>query len=358
MIRPRLLLLCLGLASSLAVSPALAQDDLDDLDDLEDLDDEETGDDADGEGEADDPDEGIDDEATYADYKDELRGESAAEELDAWRRYLEVYPKSQFRLEIEKRMKALEEAAFREMEQDELDDEQPDSGVDAKEQEMFLREPSLIHMSANPRSHFKLHALWGFSDYLNYELAFEWAFKRKFSAFGGIRHVSRGLGAQVHVGAKYALVKDVRTGVIVTGAFSLAVGYNDFDRLNVGIEPWVGFAWIASEKFQIQTSIVPYVRLDRPRLLLGWDVQAVISPIPALGIYVESKQKHSFTSGDGIGTKYLGFHTAGVGAKIFPQPNFELTVGVNVPYAWNIWKDYRYFGVHAGVAIYFAKKKS
>jgi len=354
MIRPLLILLLAVLTAALPLSPVHAQED-DDVDDLGDLDDL---DDLDGDDEAEpEEDEGIDDEEVYNDYKSELRGESAAEELDAWRRYLDVYPKSVYRMEIEKRMKALEEAAFREMEEDELDSAET-SGVDAKEQEMFLREPGLIHMSANPRRHLKLHALWGFSDYLNYELSFEWAFLRKFSAFAALRHQGRGLGTQIQLGAKYALVKDVRTGVILTGAFSLGVGYNDFDRLNIGIEPWVGFAWIASEKFQVQTSIAPYVRLDRPRLILVWDVQAVVSPTPALGIYVESKQKHSFTSGDGIGTKYLGFHVAGVGVKVFPQPNFELTVGVNVPYAWNIWKDYRYFGIHAGLAFYFDKKKS
>ncbi len=344
------------LLTALPASLAHAQDDDDDdVDDLGELDDLDDLDEADAEEQDDDG--GVDDEGIYTDYKDELRGDSAAEELDAWRRYLDVYPRSVYRMEIEKRIDALKEAAFREIEEDDLDSDQT-SPVDAKEQEMFLREPALIQMSANPRRHAKLHALWGFSDYLNYELSFEWAFMRKFSAFAELRHQGRGLGTQLQIGAKYALVKDVRTGVILTGAISLAVGYNDFDRLNLGVEPWVGFAWIASEKFQVQTSIAPYVRLDRPRLILSWDVQAVVSPIPVLGIYVESKQRHSFTSGDGIGTKYLGFHTAGVGVKIFPQPNFELTIGANVPYAWNIWKDYRYFGIHAGLAFYFDKKKT
>ena len=57
--------------------------------------------------EEEDPD--IDDPATYEGYLEELRGESPSEELDAWDRYLEVYPGSLYRLEIERRMDALEE---------------------------------------------------------------------------------------------------------------------------------------------------------------------------------------------------------------------------------------------------------
>jgi len=346
------LLLLLLLALGLPVAPAWAQDDLDDLDDLEDLEDEDAEDTPEEE-----VDEEVDSPEIYDEYKSDLRGESAAEELDAWSRYLEVYSKSQYRMEIEKRMKGLEEAAFRELSEGEDLDADPDSAVDAKDQEMFMVEPALIHMGVNTRRHVKLQALWGFNDLLNYELAFEWAFVRKFSAFGAIRHQGRGLGAQLQVGAKYALVKDVSTGVIVTGAFSVAAGYNAFDRLSFAIEPYVGFGWIASDKFQIQTSIVPYVRLDRPRLTLLWDLMVVVSPTPVLSIYVESKQKHSFVNTENSGTKYFGFQQAGVGVKIFPQKTFELSVGVNVPYAWDRWKDYKYFGVHAGLTVYFDKKK-
>lgn len=351
MSRSRLsLLLLLLLALGLPTASAWAQDDLDDLEDLDDLDDLDDAEDA-------EIDEEIDDAEIYNEYKSELRGESAAEELDAWSRYIEVYSKSLYRMEIEKRMKGLEEAAFRELSEDEDIDAAADSGVDAKDREMFMVEPSLIHMGVNTRRHMKIQVLWGFNDLLNYELAFEWAFVRKFSAFGAIRHQGRGLGAQLQVGAKYALVKDVSTGVILTGAFSIAAGYNAFDRLSFAIEPYVGFGWIASDKFQIQTSIVPYVRLDRPRFTLLWDLMVVVSPTPVLSIYVESKQKHSFVNTENSGTKYFGFQQAGVGVKIFPQKTFELSVGVNVPYAWDRWKDYRYFGVHAGLAIYFDTKK-
>lgn len=348
---PFRLLLLLALALLLPASSAWAQDDgLGDLDDLDDLDEELE----DGEEEA--IDEEVDSEEIYNDYKNEMRGESPAEELDAWRRYLEVYPKSAYRMEIEKRSKGLEEAAYREMAEDELD-EDTDDGVDAKDQEMNLFEPALIHMGANTRKRFKLQALWGFNNMLNYELSFEWAFMRKFSVFGAVRHQGVGFGGQIQVGAKYALVKDVRTGLIASGAFSIAVGYNDFDRLSFGIEPYIGLGWIASEKFQIQTSIVPYLRLDRLRFTLLWDIQFVISPTPILSIYIESKQKHSFVNTETSGTKYFGFQHAGAGVKIFPMPTLELTVGVNVPYAWDRWKDYRFFGVNAGLTLYFGQKK-
>ena len=149
----------------------------------------------------------------------------------------------------------------------------------------------------------------------------------------------------------------MRTGIIATGALALNLGFNDFEGLSIGVEPWIGFGWIASEKFQVQTSIIPSIRLDRPRFTLYWDAMIVVSPTPVLSIYVESKQKHSFAKTETSGTKYLGFQHAGVGVKIYPQKTFELTVGVNVPYAWERWKDYRYFGVHAGISVFFDRKK-
>ena len=69
-------------------------------------DEEEVWGDEEEEGEADPQ---MDDEATYEAYKAELEGESPSEELDAWVHYLEAYPESQYRLEIERRMTALGE---------------------------------------------------------------------------------------------------------------------------------------------------------------------------------------------------------------------------------------------------------
>ena len=84
------LLSSLSLCSLLFVGSAVAQEDdeLDELDDEEGLEDEDEF----------DPD--SDNSDIYADYKEELEGESPSEELEGWERYLEAYPNSQFRMEI------------------------------------------------------------------------------------------------------------------------------------------------------------------------------------------------------------------------------------------------------------------
>ena len=118
------LLSSLSLCSLLFVGSAVAQED-DELDELDELDDEE------GLEDEDEFDPDSDNSEVYADYKEELEGESPSEELEGWERYLEAYPSSQFRMEIEQRMKALEDAAFDELQGDDNLDDEPAPDVDA-----------------------------------------------------------------------------------------------------------------------------------------------------------------------------------------------------------------------------------
>lgn len=331
------------LCALLVASPAWAEED-DDLDDLpEDEWDEEEG----------ETDPEADDAEIYEAYKEELRGESPSEELEAWERYLEVYPKSSYRLEIENRMKALEDAAFDELaDTPDLDDE-PGAEVDAKRREMGVYEPTLIGMNPNTRRRFEFGLLWGYNDYLNYDLAVEWAFRRQFSVFGGVRHEGRSFGGTLQAGIKYAMVKDVRTGIVLSAAFSVKAGYSSLDRLGFTIEPWIGFAWLASDKVQVQTSLAFDLRVDRLLHWVTWDAMVVVNPTPKVGIYVESKQKHSLHDVDGLDTQYLAFYQAGVGAKFRPNEKMEFSVGANIPYFWRLWKDYSYVGVHADAVFFF-----
>jgi len=218
---------------------------------------------------------------------------------------------------------------------------------------MDLREPDLLNMSANPRRKLDVGVLWGFQDYFNYEIAFEWAFLRQFSAFGAIRHAGKGIGTSVQAGAKYALIKDIRTGIVLSGAFSINVGYSALDQVNVMVEPWIGVGWIASELIQVQSSIAFDLRVDKLRTALLWDVMLVVTPSERFGVYIESRQKHSLQRPEGQAVRYLSFHQAGVGVKIRPSAAIEISLGANIPYGWKHWKDYRYVGAHANLTFYF-----
>jgi hypothetical protein len=372
------LLLSLSLSVALAASPARAEGEPPPSDDGPASSDDAPGDtseqpaegdvdldedlDLDGGAEEEPLEEGMDNEAIYTDYKAELRGEDPIEEADAWKSYLQAYPRSLFRLEIEERIDALDEASFDEL----LEEQGPAGGQDAgahktgkaargdaKSAEMDLREPVLLNMSANTRRKLDVGVLWGFQDYFNYEIGFEWAFRRQFSAFGGIRHTGKGIGTSVQAGAKYALIKDTRTGVVLSAAFSINVGYSRLDQVSVVVEPWLGFGWIASELIQVQTSIAFDLRVNRLHTAVLWDVMLVLTPSERIGIYIESRQKHSLLRPEGQPVRYLGFHQAGVGVKIRPSAAIEISLGANIPYGWRHWKDYRYVGAHANLTFYF-----
>jgi hypothetical protein len=334
------LLTSLSLCGLLLAGPAWAEED----DELDDLDEDDFDEDL-------DPD--ADDAETYEDYKEELRGESPSEEIDAWERYLEAYPASQFSMEIRQRMKSLEDAAFEELQGDTYLDDRPGNEVDAKRREMQVYEPMLIGMNPNTRRRFEFGLLWGYNDYINYDLAVEWAFRRNLSVFGGLRHEGRSFGGSLQAGVKYAFLKDVRTGIVLTGAFSIKAGYSSLDRLSFTIEPWIGFAWLASDKIQVQTSLAFDLRVDKGLHWVTWDAMVVFNPKPKIGIYIESKQKHSLHDVEGLDTQYLAFYQAGVGAKFRPSDKMEFGIGANIPYFWRIWKDYNYVGIHANAVFFF-----
>jgi hypothetical protein len=300
----------------------------------------------------------VDTKEIYEDFKKSVKGESPSEEMDAWYGYLDTYSKSQFRLEIERRIEALEEAAFDELLDEQLEENDTSSRVDAKEAELDVWEPALTTMNANTRRRAEVGVVWGFNDFINYEANVEYAFFRRLSAFGGIRHRGvggPGIGGALYGGVKGALIKDVRTGIVMSGALAVQFGFNPLDRAKFELEPWFGFAWLPSDKFQLQTSLSMVLRVDQLHTAVLWDIMAVIKPTNVFGVFIESKQKHSLYKPADLSLKYLAFYQAAVGAKIFPVKPLELTVGVNTPYFWRGWQDYRYIGINVGATIYFGK---
>jgi hypothetical protein len=335
------LLLCLP-------ASAFAQDEDEDLED-EDLEDEEPV----------DPD--VDDRATYDEWKAEVANETPSEELDAWGRYLDAYPKSLFRLEIERRMAALEDAAHNELLQEEARDAaRAATKRDAKSEELYVPETGLMGVNPNPLRRIDIGLLWGFNNVINFDLNFEWAFLRKLSAWGGIRHVGAGggdLGINVQIGAKYALIKDVRTGIVLTGYFAIEPGFSQSDNFRFALQPGIGFAYAKNDRFQFATTLQMDASLSNLGTTVTWDAMATVNPNKVLGIYLESKQRHGlFDPSLSANVEYMAFFQAGMGVKVRPNQLLELTVGANVPYFWRYWKDYRYVGIHANVVFKLPSK--
>jgi hypothetical protein len=334
-----------ALAAGLLLLPATALAEDDDLGDLELEDDAEL---EEGEEEVDDE---VDDEELYTEYKAELRGEGPSEEIDAWQRYLEVYTKSLYRLEIEKRITALEEASYQETLEERLAEEDSEK-VDARDAEMLFLEPALLSLSPNTRRHIEVGAVWGFDDWLNFEALFEWNFHRQFSVWGGIRHSGRDLGGAVQIGAKGAFIKDTRSGILMSGMFNVEAGATPKSGFFFAIQPTYGFGFRPNDFFQVQTTLGIRMRLNNFHSEVLWDIQAAISPNDVFSIYFESLQKHSLYSPPVGDVQYFGFHQAGIGVKVRPVKAVEVTVGANIPYALRLWRDYRFAGVHFGFVVY------
>jgi hypothetical protein len=340
----RLLLTASATALLFLPAASFAQDD--DLGDLEFEDDE-----AEEEDESEEIDEEVDTEEIYKEYTAELRGEGPSEEIDAWNRYLEVYTKSLYRLEIDKRVKALEEAAYQETLEERLAEEESNK-VDAQDEEIRFLAPTLLSLSPNTRRHIEIGVLWGFSDRFNYEATFEWNFHRQVSVWGSFRHVDRDLGGSLQVGGKGAFIKDTRTGLLMSGMFHIEAGASPKSGFFFAIQPTYGFGFKPNKFFQIQTTLGFRVRVDNGHHQALWNIQAAVSPTDVVSIYFESLQKHSFYSPPTGDARYFGFHQAGVGVKIRPVDAVEISVGANIPYALRLWRDYRYAGVHVNFSVY------
>ncbi len=292
----------------------------------------------------------VDSREIYDEYRADMEGESPTEEIDGWYRYLEAYPKSMFKLEIERRIEALEDAAYNEMLDDQASAAERGKRIDAKRAEMDIAEPAMLAINPNPRRRAEVGVLWGYQSLLQYDINFEWAFLRKFSVWGGIRHDGgggQGLGLGVQAGAKYALVKDTSSGVILTPYLGLQFGYNRLDNVTFALQPGIAFAWTPIDLVQLITSLQMDLQLNRFRTQVWWDAMVVINPNKIIGIYIESKQKHRIIKPEFLNVQYLAMYQAGAGVKIRPNDILEFTVGVNIPYFWRIWKDYQYVGVHA-----------
>ena len=310
----------------------------------------------------------VDDRAIYDEYVADLQGESPTEEIDAWYRYLEAYPKSLFKLEIERRIEALEDASYNEMLDEQAAAAERGKRIDAKSAEMDIAEPALLSINPNPRRRAEVGVLWGYQNLLQYDLNFEYAFLRKFSVWGGVRHDGGGgaVGLGVQVGAKYALIKDTSSGVILSGWLAFQMGYTRLDETNLALQPGIGFAWAPIDLVQFSTSLQidlgsslqSDADLNRFRTQVWWDAMVVINPNKILGIYAETNQKHRLHKPEFLSLQYMAMFQAGVGVKIRPNSIMEFTVGVNVPYFWRVLKDYQYVGVHAPAVFKLPKGPS
>lgn len=190
-----------------AEPPPLDEEDTSILDtDFEDPDDEEIdlleGDPGTIEGDAD----------TERDYRatlarvEELPPDAGIEE---WQSYLEKYPKTIYRSDIEERIDQL----FDELYAEGRGNGGEDGPVDALRQEIEFSQGMLLD-NINPRSRFQGGLSFGFPITIDATVDYEHAFSRRFSLHGGVRGRYGAFG--IELGPRLALVKSAKAQTLVT----------------------------------------------------------------------------------------------------------------------------------------------
>ncbi len=140
---------------------------------------------------------------------DEMKGWAADEEAMEWEQYLKRYPNSLFRSRIEARMDELGERMF-----DQHLTASSTGSSDAGERELLFATPLQLE-NIDPRSKLRFGFEWGFPQHFSLVADYEAQILRELSVHGGIHQ--RYTGTNFELGARYALVKSVRTQWLVTG---------------------------------------------------------------------------------------------------------------------------------------------
>ena len=267
------------------------------------------------------------------------------EELITWERYLERYPRSVFRERIEERIDTLNAQAY---------DERIGGGfgpmMDAGRREIDFAQPVLLE-PLDPRSRVRAGFEWGFPSYFNLMADFEYQVFRELSVHVGQRR--RYTGWSTELGARYAVIKSVRTKTILTGIFDLH--FNN-DPTFLGLRPQLAFG----KRFdvgggldvQIQAGAEMEAR-ENGRLIFLGGFNAFYQASETVGVFLET----STNMKEGINSATrdfapFAFNVLTIGMRF--QPSVErtrVTFNSNVPYFQNYW-GYHYGAIQASVDYY------
>ena len=268
---------------------------------------------------------GQDTASIYRQQLAQLEGLSADEEGMAWEEYLQTYPASVFRKQIEDRMAEISLSMYR---------GGVTKKVDERNKEMHFAQPMLME-SIDPRSRLRAGFEWGYPDWINLIIDYEQQLQRQLSVHGGVQH--RFTGWSLEGGARYALIKSTRTNMIVTAIGDVRFNVNPFAP---GFRPVVA----AGKRFDLPGD----VRLDlqaqagmdmmlyssgfSPRTL--WGMNATVAPSDTVGVFFETTsyakdlfwdEGNAFRFNQfsfGLRVKGKGSTSAGAGASVPVSPNY------------------------------------
>ena len=309
------------------------------------------GGDDDESGEENQPTEGMDTPDIYRESLKEYKQSDPEEEILLWQDYLTKYPNTTFRKQIESRIQDLEGKLY-----DEATQEQKTEN--AGEKELNFAQPQLLE-NIDPRKKLRFAFEMGLPNYINLLIDYEHPLRRELSVHGGMR--KRYSGWSFEGGAKYSLVKSVRTQSLVTVLGDLRINTLPFF---VGIRPQISAGKIISlpgdfrldVMGQLGTELQPYNGIQA-LLIGGAHVSFVASE--TVRIYAEGNFYMKDFLRDG---KPFAFNTITFGMKFRKKPQkddfgrdlenkFEGAIGTTIPMQYTYWR-YHYGSITGDVNIY------
>ena len=333
--------------------------DMSDDPEIEEGDEEEEGDDS---GEWDDSEDLLDDDVQ----EDEIGGEGfdnarifraaqsrayelgVEEELIFWEQYLENYPNTLFRVQVDDFLDSLGESLYAER----IDDDRNEPAADLGQAEIRLASPLALE-SIDPRNRMRLGFEWGFPNYMNLLIDYEQQLQRDLSVHGGMRN--RIAGWSIEGGVKYAFVKSRRTNTLVTAILDA--------HLNTGpaflsLRPVVAYGkrvdMPVGNGLDINIQVGADLEFRSPvRVVYVGGFNLFYWATPTVGAFVESSfsMKGGLEEGFGSGNPFA-FNLLTFGLRFQPSSqDTQVAFGANVPYAQNYWGHH--YGAIQGDFLFF-----
>ncbi len=280
---------------------------------------------------------GEDNAVIYRGQLDSVAGLSPDEAGLSWEQYLQKYPLSVFRDQIEAHMDELSGALYGEI--------GPDGPVDAGKKELAFSQGLLIE-PIDPRSRLRAGFAWGFPNWINLLVDYESQVNRQLGVHGGFQQ--RFSGPNLESGARWAILKDARTNFILTAIGDIHL---NLAPIAPGIRPLLAVGkrfGKGDSHFDVQGQLGPDLMFFpgqfSPRLLAGLNM--TYSPSQTVRIFMESQTYMKDMIWDDGGA--FRFNQLAFGLRFIGQRNgkdvYDGAAGASVPYSVNYWR-YHYGAV-------------
>ena len=276
-------------------------------------------------------------------------GMQADEEGMAWEAYLQTYPYSVFRKQIERRMDELGDAMFQGPRGAVAEVK---TGQASKAKKDFNFSAGMLLDPIDPRSRIRAGFEWGYPDWINLIAQYEHEIKRDFSVHGGLSH--RYTGWTMAAGTRYAIIKSSRTDFILTAIGDLQM---NLAPVAPGVRPMIAagkrfrFGSDSYMDLQAQTGsdLMFYPGMFSPRWLTGFNI--TVAPSERVKVFFETatvmKDMGSWSEKAGA----FKFNQIAFGLRFQGKGKSVIGTGAAVPFTTNYWRhhfgavmaDYQYY---------------